>query len=170
MIWEGSHPHPRIEYGAGSVCTGTTVGFPGFPRRAGEGGFQTRPYGSRSRGGVTLTPVSSTGQAPPSTVEGEGEAGTPHQVPIRRGQRADTWVRPYGSRSRGVTLTPVSSTGQASPSPVEGEGGEGTPHQVPVRRGQRADTWVRPYARRSGGHPHPRIEYGAGSRPCFAGG
>ena len=36
MIWEP---------GWVPVCTGTTVGFPGFPRRAGEGGFQTRPYG-----------------------------------------------------------------------------------------------------------------------------
>ena len=67
------------------------MGFPGFPRRAGEGGFQTRPYGSRER----------------------GEEGTPHQVPVRRGQRADTWVRPYARRSGGGTLTPVSSTGQA---------------------------------------------------------
>ena len=55
MIWEGSHPHPRIEYGAGSALC------------------------RRGRGG----------------------RGTPHQVPIRRGQRADTWVRPYARRERG---------------------------------------------------------------------
>ena len=28
----------------GRLFAGTTVGFPGFPHRAGEGGFQTRPY------------------------------------------------------------------------------------------------------------------------------
>ena len=67
------------------ACTGMTVGFPGFPRRAGEGGFQTRPYGSRSRGGVTLTPVSSTGQASPSPVEGEGGRGDPAPGPRSSG-------------------------------------------------------------------------------------
>ena len=150
MIWEGSHPHPRIEDGAGSVCTGTTVGFPGFPRRAGEGGFQTRPYGSRSRGGVTLTPVSSTGQAPPSTVEG---AGTPHQVPIRRGQRADTWVRPYGAGRGGESPSPRIEYGAGFALSRRGRGGRGDPAPGPRSSGT------------AGGHVGPPLRSAVGGAP-----
>ena len=70
---QGSPPY-RVR---GRLCAGTTVGFPGFPRRAGRAGFKPAPtepryaVSGRTRG-VTLTPSASSGQAPPSPVEGEG--------------------------------------------------------------------------------------------------
>ena len=60
--WSRAHPPHRIPH----------------PHRAGEGGFQTRPYGSRAtRCGVALGSHAhsfggDSGQAPPSPVEGEG--------------------------------------------------------------------------------------------------
>ena len=89
------------------VCTGTTVGFPGFPRRAGEGGFQTRPYRSRGAfsGGVTMCALHGAGESPspqPSPVEGEG-AGAPRPLsgPMAAGGSRWAGVRPERVR-RGV--------------------------------------------------------------------
>ena len=74
----GSHPHPRIEYGAGFALS----------RRG------------RKR-------------------------GPPHQVPIRRGQRADTWVRPYARRSGGAPSPPYRVRGRLRPLPSRERGERG---------------------------------------------
>ena len=92
----GSHPHPRIEYGAGSALSRRGRGGMGAARRADT---WVCPYDR----GVTLTPISSTGQAPPSPVEGEG-----------------VW-EPRGGRTRG-SIVPTNchfSYGKASGGQVE---------------------------------------------------
>ena len=98
----GSHPHPRIEYGAGSALSRRGRGGMGVPRRADT---WVCPYDW----GVTLTPVSSTGQAPPSPVEGEG-----------------VW-EPRSGRTRGSAPTTGESP-SPQPSPVKGEEGD-KPHR-----------------------------------------
>ena len=122
----GSHPHPRIEYGAGSALSRLGRGGMGAARRADT---WVRPYDR----GVTLTPVSSTGQAPPSPVEGEGvwerrggrtrgspttgESPSPQPSPV---EGEGVW-EPRGGRTRGSAPTTGESP-SPQPSPIEGEG------------------------------------------------
>ena len=98
---EGSHPHPS-------------------PLPSREGGFQTRPYGSRAT----------------RCRAARGESPSPHPSPApRRGGRVSNppLREPHyavSGRTRGVTLTPASpvkgegvgKSPSPQPSPVEGEG------------------------------------------------
>ena len=122
----GTSPSLRPPYQVRDrLFAGTTVGFPGFPHRMGEGGFRTRAYGSRATRCWAARGESPSPQ--PSPIEGEGVRGSGRtrgsaptaghaRIPlprVRGGQtrayrrerlsasniayrRADTWVRPYG--------------------------------------------------------------------------
>ena len=121
MIWEGSHPHPRIEYGAGSALC-----------RRGRGGKRDPAPGPRSSGtagGHVGPPLRSTGEG--------GSHPHPGPLPSReRGKRgrlclrgndpcrlrpahqgdengSACWHGRVDDSSRGLDTGPVSSTGQA---------------------------------------------------------
>ena len=107
------------------VGAGTTVGFPGFPRRAGEGGFRTRPY--------------------------RRERLSASNIAYRR---ADTWVRPYGwSRAHPPHRIPHphrAGEGGFQTRPYRRE--RLSASTIAYRR---ADTWVRPYGWARAHPPHP---------------
>ena len=115
---------------------------PPLPR--GRGGKR----GPRARSPFVGDSGRTRGSAPTLDGRGRGGRGTPHQVPIRRGQRADTWVRPYARRSsrRGGKRDPApgphssgTAGGHVGPplrSTVEGES-PSPPHRVRGRLGGR---------------------------------
>ena len=100
------------------VCTGTTVGFPGFPRRAGEGGFQTRPYGRGTAGGHMGPPLREPvegGSHPHPRIEyGAGSALSRRG----RGGRGDPAPGPRSSGTAGGHVgPPLRSAVGGAPSP-----------------------------------------------------
>ena len=154
------------------LFAGTTVGFPGFPRRMGEGGFQTRAYRRERLSASTIAY-----------------------------RRADTWVRPYGwsrthpspARQGGSNPRLQAGTAVRQHHRLPAGGHVGPPLRLvtraslsrPSRGGgqtrayrrerlsastiayRRADTWVRPYrppvGDGAGGQPFPPV--GAGLNP-----
>ena len=90
-----------------------------------------------------------------------GEEGTPHGFPFARGQRADTWVRPYARRSIGG----VSGFrgGKRDPAPGPHSSGTAGGHVGPPLRS----------TVEGGSHPHPgplpSRERGKRGRLCLRG-
>ena len=110
MIWEP---------GMGSRLHGNDGGVSWLPTPRRGGRVSNPPLREPVEGGSHPLPS-------PLPLRERGEEGTPHQVPIRRGQRADTWVRPYARRSGGgAPSPPYRVRGRLCPLPLRERGEEG---------------------------------------------
>ena len=87
----------------GRLFAGMTVGFPGFPRRTGEGGFQTHPYRRErlSASNIAYRRADTWVRVGPASISCH---------PFPRGE-GGFQTRPYGSRATGSGAPGTLTTG-----------------------------------------------------------